>query len=388
MAETFFSEIKRFVGFDDHDSHRLAALAARIAPHIGPITDLFYATLLKHEGARSVLTDGERQIERLKVSLAEWLRSLFQGPHDEQYFAKRWEIGRAHVRIRLPEKYVFAAMNLVRIKLLDLLEELEADRELRRLARRSIERILDIELCIITESYRNDYVEQITRQNRLAAIGQLAASLNHELRNPLSVVGSSVYAMRRILEKAGSRTEIERHLEKIDRNLKRTSQIANDLLDFAKGRAPEKKPVNARELVLEALQVAALPAAITREVVMPADLPPILVDRGQMLQVLLNLIENAADAMRGAGRLTIAAKTEGDQVIVEVSDQGCGMTPEQLCRIFEPLYTTKMQGTGLGLPIARNIAIAHGGTITVDSAPGKGATFRIHLPMTGVANKA
>ncbi|MFO0984611.1 MAG: protoglobin domain-containing protein [Planctomycetota bacterium] len=383
MAETFLDEMKRFVGFDERHSATLRMLLPHVRPHFPAITDEFYATLLNHEGARAVFAD-QQQVERLKHSLAEWLALLFQGPHTEDYFRKRWEIGKVHVRIALPERYVFGAMNVIRRYLLNVLEQIDPALPFPVAPRHAVERILDIELAIITESYRTDYAERISRQNRLAAIGQIAASVNHELRNPLSVIGSSVYTMRRMIEKGGAPHELVRHLDKIDRNAARASKIAADLLEFAKGRPPEKKLVDVGSLFDDALRLATPPATITRETHIAPGLPPMPADRDQIVQVLLNLIQNAVDAMQGHGCLGLSARLAGDQMVLDVSDQGEGIADDKRESIFEPLFTTKATGTGLGLPICRNIVAAHGGAISFRSAAGRGSVFTVSLPMNAL----
>src|SRR5262245_26569219 len=122
VTETFFEEMKRFVGFSQSDSKLLHDLLPAFAPHFDSATGVFYTTLLKHARARRVFSD-EAQVEPLKASLKDWLWLLCHGPHDDRYFARRWEIGKVHVRIKLAERYLFGAMNVIRRSLLDILDQ-------------------------------------------------------------------------------------------------------------------------------------------------------------------------------------------------------------------------------------------------------------------------
>src|SRR5262245_47508825 len=182
IDEGFFLEMKQLVGFSPSDSRLLHDLLPELAPHLGAITDRFSRSLFQHESVRSLLTS-PAQIARLKLALVEWLRLLLAGPHDESYFGRRWELGLLYTRLELPERYFFGAMNVIRRGLFDLLDA-GSSRPDREAARDAVEKMLDIDLAIIAESYRWSYCEKMKRQDRLASIGRIAASVNHELSNP------------------------------------------------------------------------------------------------------------------------------------------------------------------------------------------------------------
>ena len=150
---------------------------------------------------------------------------------------------------------------------------------------------------------------------------------------------------------------------------------------FARLPRPEPSPVPAGDLVAALLALYPAPppgVRIEREVA--PDLPPVSVDRDQILQVLHNLVANALEAMPAGGTLRVAARREGPEVLVSVSDTGPGIRPEDLPSIFEPYFTTKEGGTGLGLAIAERIVREHGGRVEAASGPGPGATFTVRLP--------
>ena len=151
------------------------------------------------------------------------------------------------------------------------------------------------------------------------------------------------------------------------------------LNSFARLPLPELNPIELLPLLQESLESNPLPGNIRVKVELPADLPPVLGDRGQLVIVFGNLIRNARDAMPDGGQLAISAEVNADHVGIMVQDNGGGISPENLGRIMEPLYTTKSRGIGLGLAITRAIIEKHSGRLNVSSEPGKGASFTVHL---------
>src|SRR3954467_2640919 len=187
-----------------------------MAPHFGPIIDDFYATIEAHPGARAAITGGAQQIQRLKKSLLRWIDELFLGPHDEAYFERRARIGRVHVRINLPQMYMLTAMDRIRLRSVDTLREAPGiDPQALRRMLAALHQILDIELAIMLETYRDDLLAKNRTAERLATIGQFAAGIGHELRNPLGVVESSAFLVTKRLDQLEiADPAIRRHLEK------------------------------------------------------------------------------------------------------------------------------------------------------------------------------
>jgi len=228
--------------------------------------------------------------------------------------------------------------------------------------------------------------ERAQAAERIAAWREVARRLAHEIKNPLTPIAMSVETLRDALEQR--RPDFEEIFREgtgaIQEEVRRLKRIVDEFSRFARLPSPEPAPVPAGELVAALLALyPAPPPGVRLERDVAADLPAVSVDRDQILQVLRNLVVNAVEAMPSGGRLRVAARREGGEVIVSVSDTGPGIRPEDLPSIFEPYFTTKEGGTGLGLAIADRIVREHGGRIEAASPPGEGATFTVRLPAAG-----
>jgi signal transduction histidine kinase len=378
-APTFFQSIKLYIGFTDESSAALRELHPIAKPFFVPIVDDFYAAIEAHPDARAAITGGHAQIERLKKTLRLWVDKMLLGPHDEDYYELRARIGRVHVRINLPQRYMFTAMDRIRVRLLDVVRAQLRDEEAVQRMATALNQIIDLELAIMLETYREDLEAKNRSSERLATIGQLAASIGHELRNPLGVVESSLYLVRQHLGPAAVTPQVAKHLDRIGNEVKRANKTINDLLDLARNRAPTRYRTELRGLVDGAAEHALIPVAVTLD----SSVPPGVyaeVDPDQVRQVLINLFVNAVQAMKGRGRIAVTAGSRPDGAIeLRVSDDGPGVGAEDRSRIFEALYTTKAKGSGLGLALCRRIMEAHEGTIEL--APSSaGATFLLTFP--------
>ncbi|MFA5083524.1 MAG: PAS domain S-box protein [Hydrogenophilaceae bacterium] len=225
--------------------------------------------------------------------------------------------------------------------------------------------------------------EDLVRKEKLAVLGQVAGSVGHELRNPLGVMNNAIYFLQAVLADADQTTR--EYLDIIKTEIAGADRIVADLLDSVRTKPPQPETVGVAELVGRILRMLSVPDNVAVELDIPATLPPLRVDPLQVQQVLRNLISNGIDAMADGGTLAITAAAADGMVKVGVSDTGCGMTPEQMGRLFQPLYTTKARGIGLGLVVVKNLTAANGGTIEVQSEPGKGTTFTVTLPGAGSA---
>jgi len=188
---------------------------------------------------------------------------------------------------------------------------------------------------------------------------------------------NSVYYLKMVLPED---ERVQKHLRIMEREVTTATRIVSDLLDFARAKPPSQAPTDLSEVVREVLDRTPLAENVEVVARLAPDLPPVAVDALQVQQVLGNLITNGAQAMPEGGTLTIeTARAEGG-ARVAVSDTGVGIAPENLEKIFQPLFTTKAKGIGLGLAVAQGLAEANGGTISVESAVGRGSRFLVVFP--------
>jgi signal transduction histidine kinase len=233
--------------------------------------------------------------------------------------------------------------------------------------------------------------EALVRSEKLAAVGQLAASVGHELRNPLAAVRTAAtYIGKRVKDGQASDPKVPQFIGVIERELGACSKIISDLLDFARERPPEMAPCPLRNLVADA--IALVPGRANVEIVneVPEDLPVPNLDKDQFRQVIVNLVQNAVEAMpaEGSGRVAVKGAVQGSGIRLSIADNGPGISKETLGHIFEPLFTTKTKGTGLGLAIVHNILRRHGADVNVESELGKGTTFHVDIAAPQPQTKA
>ena len=221
--------------------------------------------------------------------------------------------------------------------------------------------------------------ERLVRAERLSTIGTLAATVGHELRNPLSVINNAVFVVSSRVPREDAR--VARNMEIIRREIQAATRIIEDMLDFSRVRQPQRVTVHLAMLVRETLSSVPLPANVRAENLVPDGLPRLHADPGQIQQVLRNLVENAVQAMPAGDTLRLEAEPmpEG-RICLRVSDTGVGIAPEHLPHLFEPLFTTRGKGVGLGLALVKRLVEAHDGSTAVSSVVGQGTTFTLDLP--------
>jgi PAS domain S-box-containing protein len=264
----------------------------------------------------------------------------------------------------------------------DITERKQAEEALRdyniRLALDVVERTRELK----------DAQEKLVRQEKLAVLGQLAGGVGHELRNPLAVINNAVYYLKLVQPDADE--NIRKYHSMIEHEVHNSEKIITDLLDFARVKSVERENLAVHELVQRVLERFPVPESIKTVLEIPPGLPQVYADPRQMEQVLGNLVVNACQAMASTrpatlaegGTLTISASHEKELVAIAVKDTGAGILPENMHKLFEPLFTTKPKGIGLGLAVSRKLAEANGGRIEVLSDPGKGSTFTLYLPLS------
>jgi PAS domain S-box-containing protein len=224
-----------------------------------------------------------------------------------------------------------------------------------------------------------DAQEELIRKGKLAVMGQLAGNVGHELRNPLGVIGNSVYFLRMKLEDKDDM--VKKHLGIIDMNVERATMIIEELLGFSRTRKPQLVHVNVNPVLKDVLTSVGIPGNIRVVYDLDETVPQTLLDSEQIRRVFINLITNAVQAMPEGGTLTLKTFYNEDIHIV-IQDTGQGIPQEYITRIFEPLFTTRIKGIGLGLAIAKSIIEDHNGTITIKSRVGEGTFCVVKLPLS------
>jgi PAS domain S-box-containing protein len=241
--------------------------------------------------------------------------------------------------------------------------------------------------------------EELVRKEKLAILGQLSGSVGHELRNPLGVMNNAIYFLKTVM--TGADETVKEYLDIIKQEIDTSQRIITDLLDFARTKPPQKRAVQVRQLLEESLSRCTLPENVEVRSEVEDRLLPLMVDPLQAGQVFQNLITNGIQAMSDGGVLKICARsvqgpgakvqgsdkkgagTGPDFIEISVADTGAGISPENMKMLFQPLFTTKAKGIGLGLTVCRNLTEANGGRIAVESEMGTGTRFVVLLPTGG-----
>jgi signal transduction histidine kinase len=224
---------------------------------------------------------------------------------------------------------------------------------------------------------------QLIRSDKLAALGQLAAGFAHEIRNPLTSINILIHSMTEGLPYGDSHKE---DLKVVEEEINRINEIVDQFLRFAKPAPPLLDKAEVGSLFEETLQLLR-PQIEKQQILVQKEfqaLPIILMDREQMKQAILNLLLNAIQAMPGGGRLTLKGENskDGQWVHILIRDSGVGVPSEDMNKLFDPFFSTKEGGVGLGLSIAHRIIDQHHGKIEVESTPGEGTLFTVWLPIS------
>ncbi len=397
MDESIFDEMPTAIGFDQADADRVRSLAPVITPLITEIADHFYDWLLQKEDARAVFKGGKPQVERQRGLLREWLHELFDCRAEPTNGERRGKIGAAHAAAGLPQHYIFAGMELI-------WQELERRVRAARVAGpakklESLHKLLMVELAAMLERYKQSYAEQVrrfertaveeklTRAEHLAEIGQLAASLAHEIKNPLAGISGAIQIIRDAMKPDDPHQPI---VSEILGQIGRLDATVKDLLQYARPTPPKATKVTLDNVVTRVLTLLRKEPTLQRVRVKYDKRDrhaAVYADDAQIEQLLFNLILNAAHASENGGVIYLGVTQNADHAQLHVRDEGRGMSPEVIERAFEPFFTTKARGTGLGLSICRRIVEVHGGDIHLDSKLGEGTRVVVTLPYGGHAEK-
>jgi two-component system, NtrC family, sensor histidine kinase HydH len=376
-----FERVKRYIGFGQDTSAALCAFADAVELPMSELVDDVCRLLEEDSGSRR-LASGSERLERFRRALLGWSDSSLRGPYDASYLEACSRIGQLHAQLGLPVQLLVVALSRIRTRLIAWAERApEPSRRTESI--QAIHKVVDLELAIMADAYRSGLEVRLRAQERLATIGQLASSIGHELRSPLGVIESSTFLIRQRLTPTHHTEAVLRHLDKIGAQVRVCSTTTAELLELARNRPPACRQVVVRDLVAAAIEGAGNIPPHSVDLDIPEGLT-MRADPDQMRQVLVNLVRNARQAHDGQGHIWITAEGNADGTSLRVRDDGPGIPAAIRDQVFDPLFTTKAHGTGLGLALCRRIVEAHQGEITLEPTE-VGASFRVSLPSAEAA---
>jgi len=385
VTASYLEELFAYVGFDDADRSRLRALHAALAPSFPAIADRFYEAVWASPGAAAVLT-GPAQVARLRSTLIDWMSTGLLGPHDDRFYEKRSRIGRRHVAIRLPHQYMFGAINIVRSAYHDRIAELYSPAEACLMVR-AVNRLLDVELAIMSRHYQLDSEErQIAHErrnlaDRLLAMQTMSAGLAHEVRNPLNSAQLQLELLERRLRRETDNPRFVEPTEQAQKEIERLTMLLNDFLAFARPPDLHVQDHDVGAIIRQAVE-SERPAAERRGAELSiSESEPLTaeVDAPKLHQVVANLVRNAVEAVSEGGHVCVSLLPALEYFIIRVDDDGPGIPEPVRARIYEPFFSTKESGTGLGMSIVHSLVAMHGGKIDFTTGP-SGTRFDVSFP--------
>jgi len=372
----------RFLGFTAKDAGLLAELHDLFAEHAEQVVDRFYDHLCRFEGLQRFLAD-PATVERLRGVQKDYLLSLTRIEIGEEYRQDRVRIGKVHERIGLPPQWYLGAYGTLLDELCPLImTHFGRNRKKGTRACLALTKAMNLDSQMVLGAYFETRQQKaLEKSEQLAAVGEMAASIAHEVRNPLAGMKGAMEVLRQCLASDPSRIEV---VDELMAQIVRLENLVRDLLTYARPRPLSRQPVEVNHLldrVLRFVQEDGGSPDLSVERQYDPDAGRIVADPQQLEQVFLNLIQNAVQAMEEGG--TLAVSTGGTSGCVEIAfrDTGQGIAVADQPRIFQPFFTTRHRGSGLGLAIVRKIVDDHGGSIEIESRPGVGTTATILLPV-------
>jgi signal transduction histidine kinase len=386
----FYEKLKNYVNWTEDDRQRVRRAWPLVELRLDDLIEDFYQTILRYDFTRRVLTGGDSQIQRLRLTLREWLRTLFHGPYDAEFALSRWQVGIRHVEIGLRQGYAIAA--LARLRSIINQSLAAADGQLNKnsaLTLVSINKVLDIDLALIDLAYQQSAGEQLEhaaaeklqQSERLASIGQMVTGLAHESRNALQ---RSHACLETLLLDIQDRPDAMRQANQIQAALDHLHMLYEQVRNYAAPIVLDREDLDLEKLIsLVWDNLNQLWSNFQTQVEFRyRGVAPCIVhiDRYRMDQVLTNLFQNAIEAAGTQGKVRCTASCLGNNRFeVSIEDDGSGVPAELAGKIFDPFFTTKTRGTGLGLAIAQRIVEAHNGKIQLSSSELGGAKFTFVL---------
>ncbi len=364
----------------------LVALHPVLAPHFPAVARRFYAAVHQDPQTAALIGDGQ-QVERMQATLIDWMSTGLLGPYDDEFYERRSRIGRRHVEIGLPQHYMFTAMNVVRSAYHELI--LDGVRGAgAKTAIAAVNKLFDIELAIMVRHYQLDSEaklldgERRALADRVLAIQTLTAGLAHEVRNPLNAAKLQLELLDRRLRRAVTDPRLTEPSRIASVEIDRLTALVDDFLAFAR---PSDLRLEERDVgllvrhVCDAERPRAAMRGATIELRAPATPVTARMDAAKVDQIISNLVRNAVEAVTENGHIVVEVADAPEAFTVSVQDDGCGMAAEVQARIYEPFFTTKDHGSGLGMSIVHSLVTLHGGTIDLSTGE-QGTRFEITIP--------
>jgi signal transduction histidine kinase len=378
-------ELLAYVKLDDADRARLIELHAKLAPSFPAIAERFYDAVWANPAAAQVLS-GPDQVERLRCTLIDWMATGLLGPYDLAFNEKRARIGRVHVRIGLAQQYMFTSVNVVRGAYLDEIRRLyPSDQALDYV--RSVDKLFDVELALMLRHYQLDSEERlVTRErqilsDRITALQTMSAGLAHEVRNPLNAAKLQLELLERRLRKLADNAKLVEPVGLAHQEIQRLTEMLNEFLAFARPPDLHLEHHDAVTIVRDVIDLEGAYAARAGVTLKLATAPSAVLglDPGKFHQVVQNLVRNAIEAAPPDGHVDVEVALEERVLRLRVSDDGPGMSDEVRTRMFEPFFSTKEGGTGMGMSIVHSFVAMHDGRIDVVSGA-RGTQIEVALP--------
>jgi signal transduction histidine kinase len=384
-VNAFVDEMVAYVELDAGDRAQLIALHDVIEPQFWAIADAFYAAARRHVGTAAIPSAAD-QIARLRSMLIDWMSTGLRGPYDDAFFAKRSRIGHRHVEIGFAQHDIILGMNLIRRAYRGVITATYQPPAAHAVSD-AVDKLLDLELALLLRDHQRDSEqralgsERLRRLDQVQALKTLCAGLAHEVRNPVNSAKLQLALATRRLRRGGDPTLLE-PVELAGHEIDRLTTLLDEFLAFAQPAAlnPQSEDVVAlvRGIVEQDRERAEQRGAQLTFVAGPE---PVVaeIDAAKIRQVVESLVHNAVEAVNAGGNASVAVIPTDDHVHIRVTDNGPGIPTDVLPRIYEPFFSTKEGGTGMGLSIVHSLVALHHGTTDVTSSPA-GTTFDVAVP--------
>jgi signal transduction histidine kinase len=365
------------------DRSRLVALHPVLAPQFPAIADAFDVAARANPATAAILAAPDRAA-RARATLIDWMSTGLLGPYDDAFGAARSRIGQRHVELGLDPRYLVAAVGVARRAYRDRIAAAYPAAEAHA-AGTAVDKLLDFELALMVR-----YDAQATRlagerERRLEqveAMQTLCAGLAHEVRNPLNAARLQLALAERRLRRSGDDPKLVEPIELAAHEIDRLTGLLDEFLAFARPPALDPRSQDVAAVVGEAV-ACARPLAERRgaRLTLAETSAPLVaeIDAAKLREIVDHLVRNAIEAVTAGGHVAVAVERSDDHVHIRVTDDGAGIPAGVLPRIYEPFFSTKEGGTGLGMSIAHSLVALHRGTIAVASSPA-GTTFEVALP--------